>query len=168
MHIQVTCPACGAGFRTGAANAGRQAKCSRCGAILEIPRAPTPLAAEQAGVPSPPIPPPLPTATAIGSAAPVESGPPRPPGGPPQGATSAANAPPPRREELIREILGGFQGHLDPIRLPGRYRLGIALVAMVMVLLPLVYVALIGLVGYGTWLYGEHSTALSIRACPVA
>lgn len=160
MHMQVTCPACGAGFRTRAANAGRQTKCSRCGAILEIPRAPTPLAADQAGVPSPPIPPPLPTATGIGSAAPVEGGPPRHPGRPPQGATSAANAPPPCREELIREILGGFQGRLEPIRLPGRYRLGIALVALVMVLLPLVYVALIGLVGYGTWFHATHNTAL--------
>ncbi len=67
---------------------------------------------------------------------------------------------PPSREELVRQILGGFQGELQAVHLPDRYRLGIALVALVMVLLPVVYVALIGLVGYGTYFHAVHGPGL--------
>lgn len=71
-----------------------------------------------------------------------------------------ATATPQSRDPLAREILGGFQGNLQPVHLPGRYRVGIALVALVMVLLPLLYVALIGLVGYGTYFHAVHGGQL--------
>ncbi len=153
MQIQVTCPACGAAFRTRAAYAGRRAKCGKCGAILEIPRASVPpVLADQEGLPTAAASPDRTVRAGAGSSP--------HPAGLARGEASGPNAAPPSREELIGRILGGFQGQLEPIRLPGRYRLGIALVALVMVLLPLIYVALIGLVGYGTYYHAVHSTAL--------
>jgi len=179
MEIQVSCPACGARFRTRAANAGRQAKCRRCGAILEIPRqfpeepstvagnapptAPAAVADQAREVSvkksvsggSPPgtvsaVPPLLSETQAGELARPGLSSPP----------SSGTSGPPPRHEAMVREILSSLPQSIEPVHLPAGYRLGIALVAVVMVLLPLVYVALIGLVGYGTYRHAVENTGL--------
>lgn len=47
-----------------------------------------------------------------------------------------------------QSIVKAFQGDIEPVRTTATYRLGILAVFVVMVLLPLVYVALIGAVGY--------------------
>ena len=52
-------------------------------------------------------------------------------------------------EENYEEIvLGAFQGEIEEVKVPFTYRFGILLVALVMVLLPLIYIGMIGLVGY--------------------
>ena len=46
-----------------------------------------------------------------------------------------------------------FAGRIEPIRATALYRLGLALVAGAMVLLPVIYVALVALAAWGWWLY---------------
>src|SRR5207244_12386514 len=57
-----------------------------------------------------------------------------------------APAPADPRQELLRQILGAFQGDLPPLRRTSTYRLGILSVAGAMLLLPVLYVALIALI----------------------
>src|SRR5262249_44618384 len=57
-----------------------------------------------------------------------------------------------------REILDAFQGNIQPVTSSASYRLGILLVAVVMVLLPLLYVALIGLTAYGVYYHAVNHT----------
>jgi Zn-dependent protease with chaperone function len=60
----------------------------------------------------------------------------------------------------IEEILAAFQGPIPPVRASLLYRLGFLLVAIVMVLLPLIYVGLIGLTAYGVYWYATENTHL--------
>jgi len=48
-----------------------------------------------------------------------------------------------------QQILGAFKGEIQPVRVSIVYRFGLFLVALVMVLLPLIYVGMIALAGYG-------------------
>ena len=48
-----------------------------------------------------------------------------------------------------QQILGAFEGEIQPVRVSIIYRFGLFLVALVMVLLPLIYVGMIALAGYG-------------------
>lgn len=57
--------------------------------------------------------------------------------------------------EFSRRILSGFEGRLPPQKPTLFYRLGIVLVAIMMVLLPVLYMSLIGAVG---WLLFQHAT----------
>ncbi len=59
-------------------------------------------------------------------------------------------------------ILGAFAGPLPEVRVGVVYRLGLAIVALTMVLLPLAYVALIGVASYGVyWHMTAHQALLS-------
>jgi Zn-dependent protease with chaperone function len=60
--------------------------------------------------------------------------------------------------------LGAFQGEIPAMPLPARYRLGIALTSVVMVLLPLVYVTLIGVVASAMFWHAAHNTGLMSSA----
>ncbi len=55
-------------------------------------------------------------------------------------------------------LLEGFSGPIEQTRPTLRYRLSTVVVAAVMVLLPLVYLTLIGLVGYGVYYHAVHHT----------
>lgn len=68
--------------------------------------------------------------------------------------TNGAAAPTPR------EILNGLQGKIDPIRTTPTYRLGIIAVWLVMVLLPVVYIALIALVAYGVYWHTVNNVGM--------
>jgi Zn-dependent protease with chaperone function len=59
-----------------------------------------------------------------------------------------------------RQVLGGFSGVIEPVELAGTYHLGIFLVALVMVLLPVLYVGLICLVGYLLCLYAVNGVGI--------
>lgn len=59
-----------------------------------------------------------------------------------------------------QEILGAFQGDIERVRVSLTYRLGILVVALVMVTLPAIYVALIGLVCYLTYFHAIYSTGI--------
>jgi Zn-dependent protease with chaperone function len=58
---------------------------------------------------------------------------------------------PPTPEELKDAILSAFEGDIRRVRSPLTYKAGVMLVAAVMVLLPLVYLALLGAVGCGVY-----------------
>jgi Zn-dependent protease with chaperone function len=78
-------------------------------------------------------------------------------------ASESAGASPavaPGSPELQREIMAAFQGHIAPVPVPVSYRLGALLVALVMVLLPMVYVALIGAVCYGVYYHAVNHVGM--------
>ncbi|GAB5403088.1 MAG: hypothetical protein Aurels2KO_13190 [Aureliella sp.] len=62
----------------------------------------------------------------------------------------------PTTEELLAEI----KGQIQPVPTSMSYRLTASLVALVMILLPLVYVGLIILVSYGVYSYAIHGTEI--------
>jgi Zn-dependent protease with chaperone function len=63
----------------------------------------------------------------------------------------------------VDRLLAGFKGRVEPVAVPPAYRLGIAGVSVVMLLLPLLYVLLTCLVVYGTVYYASHNLGLFQR-----
>ena len=55
-----------------------------------------------------------------------------------------------------RAVLAAIRGRIDPAPVPFPYRLALAGVALAMVLLPLVYLALVGTAAYATWWHAVH------------
>ena len=62
--------------------------------------------------------------------------------------------------DLYREILDAFNGKIRRVSAPVSYRLGILLVAMLMVILPLIYIGIIILVGYAVYYHAANHTEL--------
>jgi hypothetical protein len=60
----------------------------------------------------------------------------------------------------IEDIIDAFRGPIEPVRVPLLYDLGLLLVAVAMVLLPLLYIALIMLAGYGIYFHATESTGI--------
>lgn len=58
--------------------------------------------------------------------------------------------------ELAGEVLAGFSGSIAPVSLSPLYRAGIAVVALGMVLLPLLYLAMLAAAVAGAWLYAAN------------
>lgn len=68
---------------------------------------------------------------------------------------------PEQRYRAMQTIaIRGFDGNIDPIHSPLTYRAGMFLALCVMVVLPIVYVALIGLVGYGVYWHAVTNTGI--------
>jgi hypothetical protein len=59
-------------------------------------------------------------------------------------------------ENIPEQILGAFQGKIKPVKVPFSYQVGILLVAVVMAILPLIYIGIIGLVGYSVYYHIVH------------
>lgn len=55
-----------------------------------------------------------------------------------------------------QRLLGAFSRPIEPCRSTPLYRVSLMLVAVVMVALPLAYIALIGVAGYGVWWWATH------------
>ncbi|HRW09629.1 MAG TPA: M48 family metallopeptidase [Caldilineaceae bacterium] len=71
------------------------------------------------------------------------------------------SARPPQPSRLTHhEILRAFQGKIKPVRVPLPYRLGVLLVALVMVLLPVIYLGITFLVAYVVYYHAVNDTAL--------
>lgn len=68
--------------------------------------------------------------------------------------------------QLMREILGGFQGTFARVRPTLMYRFAALFVAAFMVLLPMIYVGLVALLAYGLFVYA--TSGLSMFAGPGA
>jgi hypothetical protein len=61
-------------------------------------------------------------------------------------------------EQIRQRIFGGFRGEsIEPVETTLAYKIGILLTAAVMIVLPVVYVAIIGLVCLATWWHLTHS-----------
>lgn len=59
-----------------------------------------------------------------------------------------------------RRVMAGLRDPIAPVRVGLTYRLGLLLVAAMMIVLPLFYVALIALAGYGVYLYAVHASVM--------
>jgi Zn-dependent protease with chaperone function len=60
-----------------------------------------------------------------------------------------------------RELFAPFENaRLEPNRISPLYRIGLVLVMTMMVLLPLIYFGLIGLIGYGVWFHATSHTGI--------
>ena len=62
-----------------------------------------------------------------------------------------------RIEELREPILNAFQGNIPPVKTSFFYKLGLMFVAFAMILLPLLYLALIGGVSYGVYWHSVYN-----------
>jgi hypothetical protein len=74
------------------------------------------------------------------------------------GATELSlNAPPPASDQpSAAELVAAFEGTIARTRVSFFYRVGLVLVSLLMVLLPLVYVAMIGAAVWGVYEYATH------------
>lgn len=59
-----------------------------------------------------------------------------------------------------KELLNEFTGAIKPIRVGMLYHLGLVIVALAMILLPLLYVSLIGLTIYGVFYHATHNIGI--------
>jgi Zn-dependent protease with chaperone function len=59
-----------------------------------------------------------------------------------------------------RKLLGGLSGKIEPVPVGIMYRLGLLLVAATMIVLPIIYIALIALAGYGVYWYAINATGM--------
>lgn len=127
--------------------AGKRGKCPHCQGLLVVPQGETTLE-RHAGLSSP-------TAAAVQSALPLNG---------PIDLMAAAEEMKPRPRpagpspvQIRQQVLAGFRGEIQRIAVSSSYRLGIALTALFMVLLPLIYVSLIGLAIFGVYWHLTHS-----------
>lgn len=71
------------------------------------------------------------------------------------------SAPPEDFETIRRKVFAAFtQPKIAPVPVSAGYRFGIVLVSFVMVMLPLIYVALIGAVGWLVWYHAVNHTGM--------
>src|SRR5262245_11259747 len=137
MPITITCGQCKQTLSVGEEHAGKRGKCPTCQAILPIPE----LGSARTAAAAPPI-------------ASTASLPARPPA--PQAKVAGTKAPAVRQaatgpDQLRAAIMASFRGPIERVPTSPLYQLGILLTALFMVVLPLIYVALIGLVGLAVW-----------------
>ena len=78
------------------------------------------------------------------------------------------SAPPEDFETLRRKVFAAFtQPKIAPVPVSGGYRFGIVLVSFFMVMLPLIYLALIGAVGWLVWYHAVNHTGMISAASGV-
>jgi len=180
MPIRVKCKQCSAEFTTRDEFAGKRGKCPKCQAPLVVPVVPRPANPPEANTverPSPTAPVagnqaqrPAPTHEQAAPSAPVAK---RPVTKPEVVAAKPAdkqlkvpakrtpnNASPAGRQELARQLLGAFQGDIRRVRVPLMYRMGILLTAVVMIILPAVYVAVIAAAAWAVYYHAANHTEI--------
>lgn len=184
MPIQVECPSCLATIRVQEQHAGRRGRCPRCKTAFIAPAA---TAAAEAAAPArapamgdptevgyvvAPRPAPAPSAGVDGDDEiyTLADAPPQPRAvrarvesleGVGVGARGVAEAAAPTRKTLApRQVLAGFGDRIEPVRPTILYRIWILIVAAVMVLLPMIYVAMIGLVAVAVCYHAVHHVSI--------
>jgi len=181
MTITVVCPSCRATFRVEAEHAGKRARCRQCNLVFTVPpvaaggsAAPglvplddEPREARDEGLVSAPETQPVAaeddTAGYLlagkkakkAKAVRARQGHLPGVGASARGVMEAAAAT--RKTLTPAQVLSAFGGKIEPIRPSKLYRTWIAIVATVMVLLPVAYVAIIGLVVAGVCYHAVHS-----------
>ena len=83
-----------------------------------------------------------------------------------QGTPEDLSAKPASNGQLTdQELFAPFESaRLEPNRISPLYRIGLVLVMAMMVLLPLIYVGLIGLIAYGVWVHMTNNTGILTAA----
>jgi Zn-dependent protease with chaperone function len=169
MTIRVKCEPCQKSFGVKDEHAGKVAKCPLCRGAIKIPvtedRSSGRISRPDDG-----------TAVVIDTLGKAASNRPRDIRRPKSGEVSDTSdndflkdLPPTRQKrptaatdpnQLMREILAGFQGDFPRVVPTPAYRLAALVVASVMILLPLIYVALIGLSVYGLWWHATVNASI--------
>lgn len=168
MAIVVTCGQCQASFGAKDADAGKRGRCPKCRGEIVVPVGDAPAAALPLTVVASRA---APSATATRTAEPpvrqTASPPltpvrpaPRPSGVVRQIAAPTLAAPAAQPADLARGILESFQGSIERVPLRLGYRLGVLFILLFMLLLPVCYVVLIGLVCALLGWHAVHDTAL--------
>ena len=153
MAIDVKCLNCEARFVAKDEHAGRRGRCPKCRAPIQVPGNITPpgeqdpgatatSAAIRAGV--------RPVETADGAGKPHSV----------EGVADQSLSPAQQRASLKQELLAAFQGDIQRVQVPILYRCGIILSALVMILLPLAYLAIIGAAGLAVYYHATSDTDL--------
>jgi predicted Zn finger-like uncharacterized protein len=181
MPMQVECPSCRATIQVPEAHAGKRGRCPRCKAVFSAP------VLETAPVESGLVSEPAPAADAVvapsvqlrqhavgsndgdvyaladastkkAKAVRVREG--ALPGMGIGAKEVLEAAAPTRRTMTPKQVLAAFEGEIEPVRPTILYRLWVAIVAGVMVLLPVLYVAIIGLVTAGLVYHAVHNVTI--------
>jgi predicted Zn finger-like uncharacterized protein len=130
MPLSATCPNCASSFKADDRYAGKTARCPKCQTPFQVPAL---TASHTAGV----------DAIALQRA----NRPPRPAAVVAKPSPIPESKAPPTRQQIAQQVLGGFTGPIKRPRTPVMYQLAAIVVALLMILLPLVYLGLIGLAG---------------------
>ncbi|GIW96448.1 MAG: hypothetical protein KatS3mg110_4489 [Pirellulaceae bacterium] len=180
MPIRLHCGSCQATFTVRDELAGRKGRCPQCGQIILIPQqgeasgvsaVPTEPARAQQAPPTGKVPngsrgdrrldSPIqrPSGAAEGRASALQN----PSQALPAGARDIRSAAgygdlsEEERRRLSDLVLGGFQGAIQPVRRPATYHASMLCCLAILLVLPLCYVALIGLTGYGIYLHAVYA-----------
>jgi Zn-dependent protease with chaperone function len=158
VPIRTECQSCHAVFVAKNEHAGKWGKCPECKAAIQVPviqavadaQIPDRSAVSRAEVAADA------PASAVSIAGTVGNA---------QGQlkpVAAARSPAPPQQPLTiqQELLAAFRGDIPRVKVPILYRLGILLSALVMVLLPLIYAAMIGLTCLAVYSHATRDTAL--------
>ena len=137
MAIHVHCVGCNAKFQADDRHAGKIAKCPRCQQQLKIP-----------------------AATAVNRVAPVPAQADSLPRTAAKQSVPPATSQPPSRQQISQTLLNGFQGPIKRSRPSIAYLLSALVVALFMLLLPLIYLGIIALVGYGVYFHAVNDTGM--------
>ncbi|EAQ77226.1 M48 family metalloprotease [Blastopirellula marina] len=157
--ILFRCNGCQSAFNVSDEKQGKKAKCPKCGEITQIPSRDAAVAATS---PMPPTRSPQVSPAKPQSPTPAPGKLPRKPAAPQQAAaaptakqpTPAAKPKPQLSDEQRRKaVMGAFQGDFERPETKPFYVLGAAIVSVVMIALPMVYLSIIGLIGYGVYLH---------------
>jgi Zn-dependent protease with chaperone function len=151
VAITITCSQCQHTLSVKDEYAGKRGKCPKCQTVVSIPAPATAAAGRSAAAPPPP---PLPLAPPVARPTPPPVARPTPPPVATSAASARAKPPAPASAapaDLRTHVLAGFRGEISRVRTTPMYQLGILLTAILMVLLPLLYLAIIGLVCLAVW-----------------
>lgn len=78
------------------------------------------------------------------------------------------SAPPEDYDTLRKKVFASFTAdRIEPVPVKASYRIGVVLVALVMLALPVIYLAFIGLVGWGVWYHAVNHTGIISAASGV-
>ena len=154
MSIRFQCDSCHQAINVKHEFAGRSARCPHCQGKIKVPQQSHRFNADKIDVPTTPVP----------VLKPLEPDPnpalKQTPGSSdqfmPVGKSTAVKDP----SSLMREILAGFHGEFLRVKPTLGYRLAAVVVATVMVMLPLAYLALIGLFAYGLYWHATENIVI--------
>ena len=127
VGIAVVCEHCKGQFQVKDALAGRRGKCPKCQQVIEVPKANTSTVTQ------------MPPKTAAKT------------------TTSHDQAAAPDPRAMANEVLAAIDRQIEPVAVPFSYQLGVFLAAIVMVILPLVYVGIVTIFAWGVYLHATNS-----------
>ncbi len=136
MSITAQCPECAAKLKVAEKLAGKRGKCPKCGGAITIPNN-------------------LKSKGGDRTSAPATKKPPQQ-----RGAVRKNQARQPQSGAFDKTLLDAFSGTITPVRRKPTYTIGVLLVTCVMIVLPLLYISLIGVAGFGVYYHSVNHTGM--------